>query len=682
MTSLFKGILRTASSLIIVLFGVNATVLPASYAQVAFLPAAGSMVPLTAKFDPLMIKGVKLFPDNPFKFEFIVDTGDLNLSQEEIKEEGQKLASYFLAALTTPEKEMWVNLSPYEKSRIIPKSFGDTELGKEVLGQDYILKQLMATALYPEGKLGKEFWQRVYKEAAEKFGTTNVPISTFNKVWIVPNDAIVYENEQVNAVFVVKSSLKVMLEKDYLAANRHKAAEQFGMTDLPSADPSEAANISTNVIKEVVIPALEREVNEGKNFAKLRQAYQGLILAAWYKKNMKESLLSKGYVDKGKTLGVDTKDKQINQKIYQQYLKAYKKGAYNFIKEEVDPATQQVIPRKYFSGGFNAAMLALKMREVKSNSPAVIELNTGMNRLLEQARILILPMVTVLSLGGTFLANNEAPGTLSGFTAASPHQIVSANTANNDNNRLQIVAGTATVSSHINDELQTPILDTANAKIAQITTVNIAKPQLAASSNEVIQTLKVAAKSPYATPEMQQINRGTPLSPSPQEPPLQLLLALLYAIRDSIGSWSGSGSGSAPPAPPDDPKSFADLAKVIRLSVVNNPAYTITSLGTLSLGASSAAMITNDDDKQNDLGGIDLERINVMIKSEGKIRTAFGDQKILQMLQKANGLLPQMQNIRPMDALMMNMYLGLNQDAVKDIKKAAGISKESNTVIL
>ena len=35
-----------------------------------------------------------------------------------------------------------------------------------------------------------------------------------------------------------------------------------------------------------------------------------------------------------------------------QYLQAFKKGAYNYIKEETDPVTQQPIPRKYFSGGF------------------------------------------------------------------------------------------------------------------------------------------------------------------------------------------------------------------------------------------------------------------------------------------------------------------------------------------
>ena len=50
---------------------------------------------------------------------------------------------------------------------------------------------------------------------------------------------------------------------------------------------------------------------------------------------------------------MDVEDKEINQKIYAQYLEAFKKGVYNYIKEDYDPATREVIPRKYFSGGTN-----------------------------------------------------------------------------------------------------------------------------------------------------------------------------------------------------------------------------------------------------------------------------------------------------------------------------------------
>ena len=44
--------------------------------------------------------------------------------------------------------------------------------------------------------------------------------------------------------------------------------------------------------------------------------------------------------------------------IYQRYLQAFKKGAYNYIKEETDPISQETIPRKYFSGGMTFAMIS------------------------------------------------------------------------------------------------------------------------------------------------------------------------------------------------------------------------------------------------------------------------------------------------------------------------------------
>ncbi|MCK5342003.1 MAG: HEAT repeat domain-containing protein, partial [Candidatus Heimdallarchaeota archaeon] len=57
------------------------------------------------------------------------------------------------------------------------------------------------------------------------------------------------------------------------------------------------------------------------------------------------------YIDQNKVKGVDVEDKEIKNKIYNQYIKAFEKGVYNYIKEDYDATTQKVIPRKYFSGG-------------------------------------------------------------------------------------------------------------------------------------------------------------------------------------------------------------------------------------------------------------------------------------------------------------------------------------------
>ena len=323
-----------------------------SYAQgVLNLPAPGTLVTLSPSFNPPLIKGITIHLDDPFLFDFIVHPGDDNVQGEVLQEESMKLIKYFMAALTVPEDEMWVNLSPYEKNRIIPKGFGDTEMGRDLLAQDYMLKQLTASLMNPEDQLGSDFWNRVYKRAYEEFGTTEVPMSTFNKVWIVPEKAVIYENGP--NIFVVASHLKVMLEEDYLALEANVGSKKHGLGDVSENDLTELSEISSKVIREIIIPEIEREVNGGKTFANLRQISNSVILATWYKQNIRQGMLNQIYINKNKTEGIDIEDKEINLKIYSQYIEAFKKGVYNFIKEDYDPTTQKVIPRKYFSGGVN-----------------------------------------------------------------------------------------------------------------------------------------------------------------------------------------------------------------------------------------------------------------------------------------------------------------------------------------
>src|SRR6202451_2256998 len=141
--------------LILAFFTHSCGPMPLSQAQEFCLPAPGIMLPLSPEFNPPILKGIKVHPDNPFRFDFILDRGDGQLSNDALKDESSKLIKYFLASLTIPEKDLWVNLSPYEKDRIIPNSFGLTEMGRDLLAEDYMLKQITATLIYPEDAGGK-----------------------------------------------------------------------------------------------------------------------------------------------------------------------------------------------------------------------------------------------------------------------------------------------------------------------------------------------------------------------------------------------------------------------------------------------------------------------------------------------------------------------------------------------
>jgi HEAT repeat protein len=303
------------------------------------LPVPGAMVEESASFAPLALKGLIVNPRRPLEFQFIVDTGKGPQDVRFIKEEAGRLVKYFLAGLTIPEGDLWVNLSPYEKDRITTSSLGRTELGRDLLAQDYILKQLTASLIYPEKDLGKEFWKRVYARAKERFGTSDVPVNAFNKVWVLPREAQVYENG--SAAYVTRSTLKVMLDEDYLAARKH--------TQAPSTRDA-AHSVGAGIVRDIVFPEIEKEVNTGKNFAPLRQIYDAMILAKWYKGTIQNGLLEALYTNKKKLAGVNLDDPGVKEQIYHRYLQAYKTGVFNYIKE--DPASDgQTVPRKYFSGG-------------------------------------------------------------------------------------------------------------------------------------------------------------------------------------------------------------------------------------------------------------------------------------------------------------------------------------------
>jgi len=206
----------------------------------------------------------------------------------------------------------------------------------------------------------------------------------------MPDHAKVYESGSV--AFITESHLKVMLGEDYVALSKQKdSAESF----VPAKDETLSANASviasaegtkqstspeqiasqktlamtgtarndtnslgSEIIREIVLPEIEKEINEGKNFAKLRQIYQSMIMAAWFKRKLKDGMLSKIYIGTNKVTGIDLEDKDSKQKIYDQYLEAFKKGVYNYIKEEYNEKTQESVPHKYFSGGFAGKTVA------------------------------------------------------------------------------------------------------------------------------------------------------------------------------------------------------------------------------------------------------------------------------------------------------------------------------------
>ncbi len=405
-------------SLLVLVFFLTSTIMPPSLSAQGVglsgaLPAPGTLVMPTQAFDPVQLMGMQIDLARPFQVNFILDTGDTGLMGDPLKDEVTRIARYFLASLALPEKDLWVNLSPYEKERIIPEDFGLTEMGRDVLAQDYVLKQLTSSLLHPDHATGKDFWQRIRERAAREFGASNISVETLHKIWIVPEKAEVFVNGSTALLGEVR--LKVLLEEDYWAQSERASSS------LAAPEGGSGLNaLQTQILRDVVVPEVAREVNEGELFATLRQVYRAMVLAVWYKNTLTESMLIQRYADSGRIDGVDLDDPAEKEKIYAEYLAAFKKGVFNFIREDTEPLTQQVIPRKYFSGGVDNAMIAQAI-QVKEG-PIPLEKRNGIFGRIGRAGAGVVLAALALTASGT-VHSAEAPsrGVIE-ITAGSPEQ--------------------------------------------------------------------------------------------------------------------------------------------------------------------------------------------------------------------------------------------------------------------
>jgi len=284
----------------------DARLLASAYAESGVQPIPANSGTLSAERVP-MLSGLRLHAEDPFKIDFIVDYGD---SGTVSKADAARLVDYFLGVLTVPDKDLWVNLSPYEKDRVIADSMRQTGLGTDLLDQDYVLKQIASSLTNPETEIGKAYW------AALSGGKQQ---SDLSKIWIMPDAAAVYEHN--GTAQITSATLKV--DTKGLESSKSLAA---------------------------ILPALTREVNSGDDFAKLRQIYRSMVLALWFKEQFRKTFF-KAYFDAAKTRGIDTASPQTVERVYQSYVEAFKKGAYDLVKKESVPG-RGLQKRRYFAGGF------------------------------------------------------------------------------------------------------------------------------------------------------------------------------------------------------------------------------------------------------------------------------------------------------------------------------------------
>lgn len=317
-------------------------------------------------FYPATLKSLIVNPQSQTNyFDFVIDTGNDNFwYEEQLKPKARNLINYFYLGITLPPVDFWVNLNPVEPNRITSLNLGWTDIGKILLEADFKLKKDSCHFTDPRDNLGKRYWDALNKRLQEE-GFSNVQITTSNRLWIIPEEAIVEENEQ--RFTIVSSKLKVCLESEYLSRQQNSNPPLLINQNKTS---QKIQDIASEVMKEVVLPTLEYEINYGKAYAPLRQVYDSLILAEVYKQKYWGNgeffahCINRGFVD-----GLESKKLWSKREIFNAYVHSYKNGEYSFYQTEYAPFQfGAMLQKHYFSGGVDFSEIRNVLTIRKANA--------------------------------------------------------------------------------------------------------------------------------------------------------------------------------------------------------------------------------------------------------------------------------------------------------------------------
>ena len=255
--------------------------------------------------------------------------------------------------LALPNSTFWVNLNPAEPDRIIDRELGKTDVGRILLEADFQMKKDLARLTHPkESPLGRQFWDKIYTHimgSIPTFGPTQIAIPATFRVWIVPGQVVVWATDE--SIYVVDAQMDVKLESEY-PSHTAEAIPSFPLTGTPGS--SESQKYAERLLKEMILPALIKEVNNGPQYQELRQVFYSRIIAEWYKtkhrsgKRAFSKIVGQGSTDPWRSAKVWS-----GQEIFERYKQSLSKGEYSLTEESQMVSGMFIIKtiRKYFTGG-------------------------------------------------------------------------------------------------------------------------------------------------------------------------------------------------------------------------------------------------------------------------------------------------------------------------------------------
>lgn len=254
----------------------------------------------------------------------------------------QTTQDVFFVWLVHDPESFWVNLSPTESDRVIDVGLGQTQAGKVLLEADLLLKRTAAQLLHPDHPLGNEFWKKLYGWV----GTRPAKLCHSFRQWIVPgvarlqqareevfdDDGASREDGKTDSSVTSKSTSRTLLhvlhaplfvrqESAYVSSGNWSFSTIASDADgaaremCAGSDPN-ARDEASRLFELLILPELEKQVNEAPEYQDLRSVYLWRVVSEFYREggvdqhgeeeNGSEkgecNATSEGKVDDGETL--------------------------------------------------------------------------------------------------------------------------------------------------------------------------------------------------------------------------------------------------------------------------------------------------------------------------------------------------------------------------------------------
>ena len=203
-------------------------------------------------------------------------------------------------------------------------------------------------------------------------------------------------------VTILRNRLTVQCEADLIARK-----EVLGGTEgLPPGVRDSEPDFALNLFREIVLPKIEEEVNEGEHFTEIRQIYSAMVLATWVKHIARETdnsrvkaladsgnpdsvQMSMGSVSVLGTFGeaqvpAPNKEQYLslrrappdhaeplspafdvpeNAEFYQVYINLFRNGVFRCTRSEAGDGPDERVIRVYFSGAIDFKEIPLRVQK-------------------------------------------------------------------------------------------------------------------------------------------------------------------------------------------------------------------------------------------------------------------------------------------------------------------------------